>query len=168
MLSIRILALAAGALLSLGTSLGSAGAATFDRGQRASDRNLRFVRHNLERIIDNLQNDRRDYAGHRVAAIGDLQAARADVTAALAYDRSHENALPVAGSTVPGVVAAPDLRSGRGSDFNLRRMSRVIEIDIDRLQRDQEDYGGLRVKAIGELHQAREQIEAAIIADRGH
>lgn len=161
-------AAAAGVMVCLAAFSGIAGAANFERGPRNSDRNLIFVRTNLERIIDNLQNDRHDYAGHRVAAIGDLQQARADIVAALGYDRSHE--------TIPLALSAPasngslnwDPRGGRGSDRNLRRMIRVIERDVDRLQHDQEDYGGLRVKAIGELQQARTQLADAIVADRGH
>jgi hypothetical protein len=53
-----------------------------------SDRNLRQVRRRLEGMIDQLQRDQRDYDGHRVKAIADLQQARAEIDAALQYDNS--------------------------------------------------------------------------------
>ncbi|WP_317994797.1 hypothetical protein [Vulcanimicrobium alpinum] len=56
---------------------------------RGSDRNLRNVRRRLERIIDQLQRDQRDYGGHRVRAIQDLQQARLEIDAALQADAAH-------------------------------------------------------------------------------
>lgn len=49
------------------------------RGQQGSNTNLMRVRHSIEVMIDNLQRDQRDYGGHRVAAIADLQRARAEL-----------------------------------------------------------------------------------------
>lgn len=57
------------------------------RGDQGSDRNLRVVRHRLEGMIDQLQRDQRDYGGHRVKAIADLQAARAEIVSALSADK---------------------------------------------------------------------------------
>jgi len=59
------------------------------RGDRGSDRNLRGVRHRLESLIDQMQHDQRDYGGHRLKAIADLQAARAEIDAGLSNDNSH-------------------------------------------------------------------------------
>lgn len=56
------------------------------RGDRASDRSLRGVDSRLEQLIDQLSRDDRDYDGHRVAAISDMQQARAQLDAALRYD----------------------------------------------------------------------------------
>jgi hypothetical protein len=142
-----------------------AGAANaFERGPQWSDDNLRHIRTNLEWIVDSLQNDRRDYNGHRVAAIGDSQQAREAITDAIAYDNSQEN--------VPNpnfnTQISSGLRSGQGSDANLVRMRQVLERDIDMLQHDQEDYNGNRVRAINYMQQTRTEIIAALQADQGH
>lgn len=50
-----------------------------ERNQQASNSNLARVRHSIERMIDQLQRDNHDYGGHRVAAITDLQRARAEL-----------------------------------------------------------------------------------------
>jgi len=85
------------ALLSTMTFANVAGAQTVTpttapahhRGEGGSARNLISVRRRLERLIDQMQHDQHDYNGNRVKAISDLQAARADIVAALAWDASH-------------------------------------------------------------------------------
>lgn len=82
------------------------------------------------------------------------------------------------GATALGTVAsaqqqfpntnAAAVRSGRGSDQNLRREIRRLEGVIDALQRDRHDYGGHRVTAIADLQQAREQLEQGLQYDNGH
>jgi len=59
------------------------------RGNRGSDRNLRNEMRRLEQVIDMLNRDQRDYGGHRVQAIQDLQQARQQLEDALEYDRTH-------------------------------------------------------------------------------
>ena len=59
------------------------------RGNRGSDRNLRIEMRRLEQVIDMLNRDQRDYGGHRVQAIQDLQQARQQLEDALEYDRTH-------------------------------------------------------------------------------
>lgn len=54
--------------------------------QYGSNHNLLWVRSRLEGLIDQLQRDRHDYDGHRVAAIADLQQARAQLDQGLQYD----------------------------------------------------------------------------------
>lgn len=137
----------------------------FERGPQWSDNNLRSIHRNLEWIIDNLQYDRRDYNGHRVAAIGDSQQAREAIADAIAYDNAQENIpVPANGSS----IVNPDLRNGRNSDANLVRMRQLLERGIDMLQHDQEDYNGNRVKAINYMQQARTEVIAALQADQGH
>ena len=63
--------------------------AQYERNDRASDRNIREVRNHIQGLIDQLARDQHDYSGHRVAAISDLQAARAQIDAALRSDRGH-------------------------------------------------------------------------------
>jgi hypothetical protein len=59
------------------------------RGERGSSRNLLIERRRLEMVIDGLQRDQRDYGGHRERAIDLLTQARAQLDAALDYDRAH-------------------------------------------------------------------------------
>ncbi|GAC1416736.1 MAG: hypothetical protein NVSMB5_06990 [Candidatus Velthaea sp.] len=59
------------------------------RGEFRSAANLANVRRRLERLIDQLQHDQRDYGGHRLQAIQNLQAARAQLDAALQFDTTH-------------------------------------------------------------------------------
>ena len=61
---------------------------TWTRRPGHSDTNLQRVHRHLERIIDELQHDQHDYCGHRVAAIGQLQAARTEIEAGLACDQT--------------------------------------------------------------------------------
>lgn len=59
------------------------------RGERGSARNLLVERRRLETVIDGLQRDRRDYGGHREQAIDLLTQARAQLDAAIDFDRAH-------------------------------------------------------------------------------
>ena len=59
------------------------------RGEYGSARNLLWARTRLEGLIDQLQRDQRDYGGHRVAAIANMQQARAQLDQAIEYDRGH-------------------------------------------------------------------------------
>jgi hypothetical protein len=59
------------------------------RSEWGSASNIARVRNGLGSLIDQLQRDNRDYGGHRVAAIGEMRQAQADLTAALRYDRAH-------------------------------------------------------------------------------
>ncbi len=61
------------------------------RNGHGSDRNLRWEIHRLEIVIDMLQRDQRDYGGHRVQAIADLQRARQQLEDALEYDNTHKS-----------------------------------------------------------------------------
>jgi hypothetical protein len=129
----------------------------------ASDENLRYARLYVERAADMLQHDAHDYHGHRAAATADILKARADLAAALRYDSNHEDA------TMPAHVMPGDesldtfyLRGDRASDKNIAFVRRYVERAIDMLQRDKHDYHGYRVKAIGDLESAVEQLNLAL------
>ena len=130
----------------------------------ASDANLRWARARVERDIDMLQRDSRDYDGHRVRAINDLQSARYQILLGLGYDAGHETFYNP--STVTGAGAVVNRRGY--SDANLKYVRRDLERVIDVLQRDNTDYGGHRVDAIAELQQARQQIVDALGWDAAH
>lgn len=80
--------LALGAAVVAGTA-GSA-LAQYVRPDRASDRNLWTVRTQIQHEIAQLDRDQREYGGHRVAAIRDLQAAANELVAAERYDRAQD------------------------------------------------------------------------------
>jgi len=128
-----------------------------------SDANLRWASFRLERDIDTLQRDNRDYDGHRAQAVEDIQDGRNQLAAALSYDRRHDY-YPTAVAVAPDVEAYP----GNRSDANLTYVRHDVEQVIDVLQRDNTDYGGHRVDAIGFMQQGRQQLDEALRADRGH
>ena len=59
------------------------------RSEWGSATNIYGVRGRLGALIDQLQRDNRDYGGHRVAAINEMQQAQAQLTQALRYDGAH-------------------------------------------------------------------------------
>lgn len=59
------------------------------RSEWGSASNIVAVRNRLGGLIDQLQRDNRDYDGHRVAAIGDMEQAQSQLNAALQYDGAH-------------------------------------------------------------------------------
>jgi hypothetical protein len=61
----------------------------FQRGEFGSTKNIHVVRRRVERLIDMLQHDQRDYGGHRITAINDLQQARNELLQAEQYDKAH-------------------------------------------------------------------------------
>jgi hypothetical protein len=78
----------------LSATIGAAGAGiasaqVFERGQYGSNQNMWQVRGTVEATISQLQHDDRDYGGHRVAAINDLEAARHQILAAEDFARQH-------------------------------------------------------------------------------
>src|SRR5579864_6280619 len=87
------------------TVAATASALAWERGPVQSDQNLRFARAYVERARDMLSHDQADYGGHRVAAMTDINEARADLTTALRYDHNKGDAvLPAV--TLPGPVDA--------------------------------------------------------------
>lgn len=73
----------------ISTSAAHAQAMPVLRSERGSAHNILSIKTRLERLIDQLQRDRRDYGGHREAAIDDLQKARVQLEAAINYDATH-------------------------------------------------------------------------------
>lgn len=67
----------------------SASAQVYGRGEVGSARNIVWAKQRLEGLIDQLSRDQRDYGGHRVAAIANMQQARAQLQAAIDYDARH-------------------------------------------------------------------------------
>jgi hypothetical protein len=126
-----------------------------------SDANMRYASNYIERANDYLANDQHDYGGHRVAAMTDISRARADIAAALAYDRNHPTTHPLINQASP-LDEAAFVRSQQGSNNNLVYVRHYLERAIDMMQRDSSDYGGYRVKAIADTQAARDQIVVAL------
>ena len=61
----------------------------FERGQKHSNRDMRHIGRAVDRMIAALQHDQRDYGGHRVAALNDLQQAHNEITAAEQFARAN-------------------------------------------------------------------------------
>ena len=128
-----------------------------------SDDNLRYSRLYLERAVDMLSHDDRDYAGHRVAAMSDIQRAQSDLAAALAADPNREDSvLPTHAAPGDDDLDAYYVRRQFQSNDNMQYVSRYVARAIDMLQRDQHDYAGYRAKAIDQLQAARQQISLAL------
>lgn len=146
-------------------------AAAAIRPDCASDHNLMRVHRRLDGAIDNLSHDQRDYGGHRVSAMRDLQAARTELIAAESYARTtdHDNA---ACFTTSGSTGGSDRNWGHrgqgGSNSNIWGVRRWVENLIDQLQRDERDYGGHRVTAINDMQQARNELVAAEAYAKAH
>jgi len=133
-------------------------------GGGASDDNVRFARLYLNRAVDMLQHDARDYAGHRAAAVTDIQRAQADLASALEHDSDRDR-----DSVLPTHVAAGDedldtffTRGDFKSDQNISFVSRYVERAIDMLQKDKHDFAGFRAKAVADLVAARQQLSLAL------
>ena len=134
------------------------------RGDCGSAHNLAKIHRRLDGAIDRLNHDQKDYAGHRVAAIQSLTAARQEIMAAEDYSKAHE----AQGSHCFNT----DVKTGGGDkDWGMRNQGesnesvmnvrRWVEKMIDQLQRDQHDYDGHRVAAIRDMQQARTDLLAA-------
>jgi hypothetical protein len=132
-------------------------------GVVGSDDNLRYSRLYLNRAVSMLQHDMHDYAGHRAAAVNDIQAAQSDLTAALRYDSNHGDAtIPTRAMAGDAALEAYFVRGQFGSNQNIDYVRQYVERAIDMLSRDAHDYGGNRVKAINALQSARQQLLLAI------
>lgn len=112
-------------------------------GQRTSNENLRIARATIIGLIAQLQTEKADYGGQRAAAIQKLQAAQAEIDAALEFRHA----------TVPTQAM---------SDAVLRHIEDRTEALITQLQADKEDYGGHRVAAIGDLRAANDALNRAL------
>jgi hypothetical protein len=141
------------------STVGSAFA--WDRGPVGSDHNLRYSRAYVEKAADMLSHDQSDYGGHRIAAMKDINAARADLTTALRYDRNREDSILPKISAADAGMRNWERNQGK-SNRNILFTRRYVEKAIDMLQHDRHDYGGYRVKAVRDLQAARAQLLAAI------
>lgn len=137
--------------------------------QYLSNTNLERIADRIQRQIVFLNHDARDYGGHRVNAIRDLQGAHDQLKVAEAYARSHGYGTP---GMNPGPVGGPRPGGWRRwewqSDTNLSTVRAHLQQMIDRLQRDNRDYGGHRVAAVTDMQAAVNELGFALQYARSH
>lgn len=135
-----------------------------------SNQNIAEVHRHLSGAISQLNHDDRDYGGHRVAAVNDLIAAQGQLDAARAYAVNHDRENPSCFQAYgpSGGDGNPTLRQQPASNRNLLIVRRRLEAMIDQLQRDQHDYDGHRVAAIGAMQTARNELVVAETFARQH
>ncbi|HEY7994392.1 MAG TPA: hypothetical protein VID24_09285 [Candidatus Eremiobacteraceae bacterium] len=127
-----------------------------------SDQNLRYTRAYIERSLDMLSHDQSDYGGHRVAAIGDLNTAKADLTSALQFDKNPDDRVVPTDVRSQDTDIAAIMRGQFASNENLEHTRTIVARSIALLQQDAHDYGGYRVKAIAALGATRDQLTDAL------
>lgn len=151
-LSVSAIALIGGLLLALPADA---------RTDCASNANLAHVHRRLDGAIDQLQHDQRDYGGHRVDAINNLQNARAQLVEAEQWaanaDRENPACMRAYGPT-GGSDVNWGMRGQGGSNRDVWYVRSWVEGMINQLQRDQRDYDGHRVAAIDAMQAARAQL----------
>lgn len=145
----------------LATLLASTGRASADTSM-TSDQNLRYTRAYIDRSLDMLSHDQSDYGGHRVAAIGDLNTAKVDLTSALQFDSNPDDKVIPTNVRPEDADIAAFVRGQAASNENLEHTRTIVERSIAMLQNDAHDYGGYRVKAIAALGSARDQLTDAL------
>jgi hypothetical protein len=126
-------------------------------GAAASNANLRFVEAHAEAAVARLDDDRHDYGGHRVAAIGDIQQGIGYLNDALSFVRSGMGPMP--GGMIPQTL--PNIGQTQSND-SLADARAHLETAIDALQRDNHDYNGYRLRAIQSFQAARQQLLLAL------
>jgi hypothetical protein len=127
-----------------------------------SDSNMAYVSRYVGEAAVALQNDKSDYAGHRAAAIADINRARTEIANALAYSAKNGN---YAATSVVNVANESAFERTQGaSDKNLAYVKTIIQHAIDMLQNDRPDYNGHRVNAIVALQAARAQLGTALVS----
>jgi len=133
--------LATGAGLATALALGAAAGSTAAFAQQSrSDADLYEVRGRIAGMLNQLTDLRTDYGGSRVTAMTQLQAAQANLTAAINLRGANQ----------------------RVSDAVLRTVQGELQTLILRLQNDASDYGGSKVNAITNLQAAQASITTAL------
>ncbi len=110
--------------------------------QGRSNQSIREAYGRVSELIDELGLDDRDYKGHRVAAIAQLNTAKSQLLEALRVRRQLD-------------------RSQGNSDASVQYAERALGRIIDNLGRDDTDYGGHRVAALGNLRTAQSDLQQA-------
>jgi hypothetical protein len=133
-----------------------------DDALQSSDRNVVATAGLLDHAVAVLQAANQDYGGHRVAAIASIQRARADLTSAMQADRVNDYGYSSTVSNDWDMPSAGGGMSQYASNDQLRNVRAMLSSAIDNLQHDSHDYNGYRARAVSELQNATNEIDAAL------
>jgi hypothetical protein len=124
-----------------------------DELQVVSNQQLGFSIYVLQSVKRTLEAADHDYGGHRLAAVGYINAAEKQLL--LALD---------AGVVKLGGEKGPHIRESQVfSNLQLLESISVLSLTIDVLNGANHDYGGHRVKAVADLQAAIVELEAALL-----
>jgi len=118
---------------------------------------MQAAKSSLQTAKSELQKALPDKGGHRVNAIGLVNSAIAEVNAGIAFDRRHNHASSLTPETL--FVEAPD-------QPHMQNALNALISAQDSLNRATEDKGGHRVKALGFVSDAIEEVKKGIEAGR--
>jgi hypothetical protein len=118
---------------------------------------MQAARSSLQTAKSELQKALQDKGGHRVNAIGLVNSAISEVNAGIAFDRRHNHASSLTPETL--FVEAPD-------QPHMQNALNALISAQDSLNRATEDKGGHRVKALGFVSDAIEEVKKGIEAGR--
>lgn len=152
------------AIASLQSAISNLQQALRFNGNTGGNSNMQYTRWYIGRAISNLQYDQRDYGGHRVNAINDLQQAANQIQHGLVINRQTGDFNPQQPPNANGAWMRPQ----RNSNQNMRNVRQMIQSAISMLQRDPQTYGGYRNSAINSLQSALGEVNAALSYYRGH
>ena len=118
---------------------------------------MQAARTSLQTAKSELQKAMADKGGHRVKALGLVNSAISEVNAGIAYDRRHNHA----SSLTPEALFA-----GAPDQPHMQNALNALISAQDSLNRATEDKGGHRVKALGYVSDAIEEVKRGIEAGR--
>jgi hypothetical protein len=132
-----------------------------------SNHNIGHAANRAGRVMEALQRDERDYGGHRVNAINDLGNARNELMAAEQFAETHGYYGQTPSPEAPP-VEKPRRHDQKRSNYSVEHAQEAVQEMLAHVQRDTRDYGGHRAIAISWLHQADNELTAAVQWDQAH
>ena len=118
---------------------------------------MQAARSSLQTARGELQKAMTDKGGHRVKALSLVNSAISEVNAGIAYDRRHNHASSLTLDTLfAGAPDQPHMQNALNSLISAQ----------DSLNRASEDKGGHRVKALGYVSDAIDEVKKGIEAGR--
>jgi hypothetical protein len=118
---------------------------------------MQAARSSLQTARSELQKATPDKGGHRVKALSLVNSAISEVNAGIAYDRRHNHA---------GSVTLETLFAGAPDQPHMQNALNALISAQDSLNRASVDKGGHRVKALGYVGDAIEEVKKGIEAGR--
>lgn len=116
---------------------------------------MQAAKSSLQTAKSELQRATPDKGGHRVNALGLINSAIAEVNAGIAFDRSHNHASTLTAANLFG----PD-------QPHMQNALTALENAKDSLEKATTDKGGHRVKALGFVKDAIDEVKKGIEAGR--